>query len=258
MCLQAAAEWGPPASTSTTLVTSAKQARAQIPPDGPTVVDIAMPEFGEERVRCAYGRQTSRRAKARPRVGPAPTGCAYAKTREGRDVRPISDGIRGPTARRVVRLAKRGAGCSPHEQVQAVTCGPARTAGEALRVEVLVLLHDQVAARRLGLRQRRWRRDLELEPTRCEFDHNGLAVTKHRPLAVGLDAELAIERRKRPQVRLRRPVDSSRRDTGCVPNERAVREPWKRRSKTTRSLIRSSSALSIGVAGLRPLGQTPL
>jgi hypothetical protein len=86
---------------------------------------------------------------------------------------------------------------------------------------------------------------------------SGLAVMKHRALAIDLDAQLAIERRKRPQVRLRRPADSSRRDTGRVPIERAVRKPLE---ALQHDAIAHQIILRITHRGcwLRPLGQTPL
>ena len=49
-------------------------------------------EIGDKEGACVGGQRTSRRIKAGPRIGPAPTGCAYPRTRKGRDVRPISDG----------------------------------------------------------------------------------------------------------------------------------------------------------------------
>jgi hypothetical protein len=45
---------GPPASTSATPATSSKQARSPIPPDGRTVDDTAMPEFGDEEDRDGF------------------------------------------------------------------------------------------------------------------------------------------------------------------------------------------------------------
>jgi hypothetical protein len=74
-----------------------------------------------------------------------------------------------------------------------------------------VLVRYRITARRLGRRQRRSRRDLEFELARCDLDHDGVAVAKHRPIAVDLDAQRAVERRQRSQVRLHRPFDSARR-----------------------------------------------
>ena len=67
-------------------------------------------EIGDEEGAGVRGQHTSRGIKAGPRMGLAPVGCAYPRTRKSRDVSPVSDGIRRLTTRRASQLATCGAG----------------------------------------------------------------------------------------------------------------------------------------------------
>ena len=67
------------------------------------------PASGDKQGACVCGQHTCHGIKAGRRIGFAPTGCAYPRTRKSRDVSPISDGIRRPTTRRASQVARCGA-----------------------------------------------------------------------------------------------------------------------------------------------------
>jgi hypothetical protein len=71
-----------------------------------TVEGVEMRTFGDKEGAGVRGQHTSRRIKAGPRMGPAPIGWAYPRTRKSRDVSPVSDGIRRPATRRASQLGE--------------------------------------------------------------------------------------------------------------------------------------------------------